>query len=475
MYSSDRFPLLSSSFLFTFLLINIQFCRLNNIVFHHSSRPDAFVAHCPSIFSNPNTILWLERGPLQQALLDLFLSLGGHMEFNSTIIDIEPHIDGTLIAKIASGATCNGSYIVGADGVNSRVRKYLYTLSPPKKAANRCPFMEIAPFRFFNSSVSLARKITGRPQREAWEVSQTPWTALYGITKPLPDHLLTGDEKEDGGAGYMHWYLRDVPGAYSTYSLQGGRVFWICYQQEARRKGESFSRLEAEATMNTYSNVPYCTALPIRPGQDPVEYERYRADRSTYFHEITSRSERIGKVRLTHTAFREISNEAKSIVLIGDAAHAMNTFNGQGAGMGIEEGLVLCIGLLRSAWANMELRGPVDQDMLGIRYFEAQRLARSERVTNLGWWTAVGIMGNWWWLRKLRDVVLARVLAEPTPAKLEKQRKAKIAAVDAPEENCFGRKKKKPAPGNWLFDHQIHLESEAEFWESVRAAAAYKK
>lgn len=454
--------------------VNISFFRLNNIAFRHSSHPDAFVAHCVGIFRNPHTIIWVERGPLQNVLLERFVSLGGHIQFDSVLVEIETHVDGTLIVKLASGVTCNGSYIVGADGINSRVRKHLYTVSPPKKAPSRCPFMEIAPFNFFNSTVSFFRKISGYPQREAWEVSQTPWTALYGLTKPLPDHLLTGGEKGEGGVGYMHWYLRDVPGAYSTYSLQGGRVFWVCYQQEPRNKAdESFTKLEAEATMNTYLDVPYCTALPIGPGEDPGEYENYRAGKSTYFREITSRSERIKKVRLSHTAFREISNKAKTIVLIGDAAHAMNTFNGQGAGMGIEEGLVLCIGLLRSAWANKEFRRVVNQDMLGIRYFETQRLARSEKITNFGWWTAVGIMGNWWWLRKLRDMILARVLSGPTPAELERQKYWRGRfVVDEPEKHCLGKRREKSdkPPGNWLFDHQIYLESEADFWESVRVA-----
>lgn len=399
------------------------------------------------------------------------------MQFNSTLVGIEIHLDGTVMVRLESGAICNGSYIVGADGVNSCVRKHIYTVSPPKKAPSRCPFMDITPFSFFSSVVPFFRKITGCPHREAWEVSETPWTALYGLTRPLPDHLLTGGDNGEDGVGYLHWYLRDVPGAYSTYSLQGGRVFWVCYQQEPRNKVGPFTTLEAEATMNTYSDAPYCTALPISPGENPAEYENYRAGKSTYFHEITSRSERIKKVRLSHTAFREISNKAKTIVLIGDAAHTMSTFSGQGAGMGIEEGLVLCIGLLRSAWANKQPRVVVSQDMLGIRYFEAQRLARSKKVTDFGWWTAVVMMGNWWWLRKLRDLSLARVLARPTPAKLESQKIEKgRRVVDNPGMNSLGNKKaEKKEPndtlGNWLFDHQIYLESEADFWESVRVAA----
>lgn len=397
------------------------------------------------------------------------------MQYNSTVVDIQSHIDGTLNVRLSSGSTCNGSYIIGADGVNSRVREYLYTISPPKKAPSRCPFMEMAPFSFFNPAVSFFRKITGRPQREDWEVSQTPWTALYGVTRPLPGRLLSGGELGEDGVGYMHWYLRDVPGAYSTYSLQGGRIFWICYQQEPRNHNESFTRREAEATMNTYSNQPYCSALPIDPGEDPIEYQLYCDERSAYFHDITSRSERIGKVRLTHTFFREISNKEKTIVLIGDAAHAMNTFNGQGAGMGIEEGLVLCMGLLRSAWVSQAFTRPVSQDMLGIGYFEAQRLDRSERITNLGWWTGVGIMGNWWWLRKLRDIAVARALAQPTPTELRRQEN-EGANGDREGRNFFGRKKKKTRPiGNWLFDHKINLESEEEFWECVRIAAENPK
>lgn len=461
MYPPGSFPLLLFKKIQLTLFFSFPFPRLNNIVFHHSSRPDSSVAHCVGIFPDPHTILWVERGQLQQLLLDVFVALGGHMQFNSNIINIQPHIDGTLNVRLSSGSTCNGSYIIGADGVNSRVREYLYTTSPPEKPPSRCPFMDMVPFSYLNSAVSFFRKFAGRPQRESWQVSQTPWTALYGITRPLPGRLLGGDELEGDGVGCMHWYLRDVPGAYSTYSLPGGRVFWICYQQEPRSGDEYFSRRDAEATMNTYSHMPYCSALPIEPGENPAEYELYREERSTYFHDITSRSERIGKVRLTHTIFREISNKEKTIVLIGDAAHAMNTFNGQGAGMGIEEGLVLSMGLLRSAWVTQAFTRPASQDMLGISYFESQRLDRIEKITNLGWWTGVVIMGNWWWLRKLRDMFVARALAQPTPSELRRQEDEGINA-DRLE-------------SNWLFDHTINLESEEEFWESVRIAAENPK
>lgn len=44
-------------------------------------------------------------------------------------------------------------------------------------------------------------------------------------------------------------------------------------------------------------------------------------------------------------------------------------------------------GLPRSRWTSKELKVVANEDMLVIRYSENVHLERSEKVTDLGWWT----------------------------------------------------------------------------------------
>lgn len=458
----------------------LTLCRLNQIVLHHSSHPDKFLVHAKNIFPNTHTVLWVERGPLVDILLDHFYALGGRIDYDSEVVNIDRHPDGAVVITLSTNRTCVGEYIVGADGIHSNVRKWLYIASPPKQAPRHSPLWEMKLFGLLAPLVYYFEKFAGgkESRQRAWEAIPTPWTALYGITTRLPDHLLTGGEEGPNATGTMHWYLGDVPGAYSTNSLQNGRVFWVCYQNEPLPTYTYYTEREAKETMHAYSNSPYCTTLPSKDGTMPAEIGLSGISKKAHFQDIYSRSEKIMKVRLHHTFFYEISDRLKRIVLIGDAAHPMNTFHGQGAGMAIEEGLVLCNGLLRAAWAGRQSRLTVDENLVGIRYYEDMRMKRNERVSNLGWWFGMGIMGDWWLLRKVRDVALAWALRGPTPSQIETERER--ARVERDErfgvKTLVGNKlrsrvqedwRRERTPRNWLFDHVIEVEDEGAFWANA--------
>ncbi|KAH8146727.1 uncharacterized protein LAJ45_09101 [Morchella importuna] len=429
---------------------------INRIIIHHDEDSEKVFSHANNIFPDPKTIQWVERGPLQNLLLERFEKLGGAIVFESSVNDISVCPDGDLVAILSNGQSCAGDYIIGADGVNSNVRKYLYTKYPPTKAPSRCPMGELWPYNILRPLSSLVHILTRAKKPEVWEASPLPWTALYGITSPLPQRLLTGGETGEGALGTMHWYLRGVSGCYSTCSLQDGRVFWVCYNSEPVSKGTYFTAEQAEENRKSYDAAPYCSAIPNENGEVPVG----DAEKNTKFQEITSRSERIKKVRLHHTMFYEISNPAKNILLIGDAAHAMSTFRGQGAGIGIEEAVVLCNGLLRSAWQAKEPDLEASPEMVGIGYFEKLRMERSERITSSGWYFGFAVMGDWWITRVIRDRFLRIALKTPTPHQSEEEERRAGAGND--NEDGANRRKR---PTNWLIDHQVNVDTdERKYW-----------
>ncbi|KAI5838182.1 hypothetical protein DFP73DRAFT_531330 [Morchella snyderi] len=392
---------------------------INRIIIHHDEDSEKVFSHTNNIFPDPETIQWVERGPLQNLLLKRFEKLGGVIVFESSVNDISVCPDGALVAILSNGQSCVGDYIIGADGVNSKI-------------------------------------LTRSKKPEVWDASPLPWTALYGITSPLPRHLLTGGEIGEGALGTMHWYIRGISGCYSTCSLQDGRVFWVCYNSEPVSKGIYFTAEQAEENRKSYDAAPYCSAIPNENGEIPVG----DAEKNTRFREITSRSERIKKVRLHHTMFYEISNPAKNILLVGDAAHAMSTFRGQGAGIGIEEAVVLCNGLLRSAWQAKEPGLEASPEMVGIGYFEKMRMERSERITSSGWYFGFAVMGDWWITRVIRDRFLRVALKAPTPHQSMEERRVGAGSVDGDGAN------RKKGPTNWLIDHQVNVDSdERKYWD----------
>lgn len=66
----------------------------------------------------------VQRRQFDQLLLDCYLQAGGEMQ-HDTLVGIEEPGDGRVVTTMKSGAQVECRYLVGADGANSRVRKYL--------------------------------------------------------------------------------------------------------------------------------------------------------------------------------------------------------------------------------------------------------------------------------------------------------------------------------------------------------------
>ncbi|KAF8243583.1 FAD/NAD(P)-binding domain-containing protein [Wilcoxina mikolae CBS 423.85] len=362
--------------------------------------------------SDPESLLTVERSGLVSLLLSRVLEAGGHVEWDRRLVAMNPDATGVSV-EFEHGEKAHGDLVVGADGVHSTVRRLLYTQLP-----------SLPPVFGINL---LTRFLF---PRETWQAKPTRWSALYGISKQLPNHLLTDD-------GTMHLYtLPGSPGAYATYSLPSNRLFWICYESSS----PSDSLGDAEFSRQAFTHLPY---------------------RAGTFGEVMEGSEKIRRVRLFHTVFEHICNREENVVLIGDAAHPQATFVGQGAGRGLEEGVELCNALLRGCWK--EGKG-------GVGCFVENAKERSRRVADMGWWAGVAVMGDWCVIRWVRDVVLWWI-ARGERKRREEGRKRRKERVGNPDGAVEVRRKKDK--GSWLFDYRPCVITEEEFWDRRNRSEQY--
>jgi 2-polyprenyl-6-methoxyphenol hydroxylase-like FAD-dependent oxidoreductase len=359
---------------------------------------------------DPTSLLTVERGKFVALLLRLVAEKGGSVQWGRKVIDVVSDSEGVEVHFLGAESRC-GDLCVGADGTWSGVRRALYSR-------------------------------TGHAEH-AWRPQPTRWTALYGIS-PV-----------DGPEGMLRLYLRHgKPGAYATYSLAHGRVFWICYESSTPSPAPPH---DAEQTITEFSSLPYGTET---------------------FGEVMQRTGKTRKVRLWHSVFDTISDSHGKVVLIGDSAHPQTTFVGQGAARGIEEGAELLRGLLRLAWG---AKGEFCGEEMGVGFFVSAAKGRSRRVARTGWWAGAAVMGDWWWSRWIRDAVLWWI------SRAERKREEKIKA--AKEKKGYGgtledgkekravtkpqrtaQKDQQKRQKHWLLDYHVPSETEAEFWEGIRAA-----
>lgn len=79
-------------------------------------------AQCEICFNNPIRIV--QRKNFDHALLQQYLSIDGKFQ-QDALLQVEEKNDGHIIASLKSGESITCQYLIGADGSNSRVRRYL--------------------------------------------------------------------------------------------------------------------------------------------------------------------------------------------------------------------------------------------------------------------------------------------------------------------------------------------------------------
>jgi hypothetical protein len=249
---------------------------------------------------------------------------------------------------------------------------------------------------------------------EPWQPCPTNWIATYGISvinstnsNPSPQQqpsVHAGDTPPPvADSGAAHLYLHPhKPGAYATYTLPGERQFWIRYEYSSQSD-----------TLTSYQPI---------------------------------------KKRLFHRVFSKTSNAEGTVVLIGEAAHPMTTFLGQGGCRGIEEGVELLNGLLRQSWATGK---EVDENLVGVKWFVDQGMERSKLVAKISWLLGFFVMGDWRILRWTRDRFL-RFFA------CQYNGEDQSGDCDRDRDEDEGEQKK-----NWLFSYSPVIQTEDMFWKSV--------
>ncbi|KAI5854468.1 hypothetical protein BZA05DRAFT_473062 [Tricharina praecox] len=375
---------------------------------------------------DPESLLTVERGKMVRALLDRLQELGGVVEWDHKLSSIcTDESTSTVEAVFSCGRRATGSLLVGADGTWSSVCH-----SIPQPHAPLSPPWSLPILRLLRSPLLLFRS-----KEEAWMPQPTRWTALYGITPPLPDHLVTP-------YGALQLYVRDgKPGAYATYSLGGNRLFWICYES-SRPSAAAFSGEDAERTRDEFKSAVYGSEGGFTLGD-------------------VMKDSQMMKVRLWHAVFENVRDGR--VVLIGDAAHPQTTFLGQGAGRGIEEGAELRRALLRKAWGG-EGAG------VGVSGFVDGARTRGRDVAEMGWWAGCTVMGDWWWSRKARDWLLRYLAWDERRYKERCARKREEAKAKAKDKSpALATVKPVKRQENWLLDYCVPVETEEDFWLAQKA------
>jgi len=363
------------------------------------------------------SFLTVERGKMIATLLRRLGELGGRVAWEHKLVGFTTDASRSHVeVAFAGGARATGSLLVGADGTWSTVRRGL-----PQPHAPLLPPWSLPLLR-------LLSPLLRRRADDAWMPQPTRWTALYGISPPLPSRLITAH-------GALQLYMRaGRPGAYATYSLAGGRLFWVCYESSAPSR-TPFSACDAERARDEFAGAVY--------GED--------ADGTLA--DVVTGSGRIAKVRLWHAVF-ENTSDGRAVLLLGDAAHPQTTFLGQGAGRGIEEGAELRRALLREAWGATGVG-------VGVAGFVDGARRRGRDVANGGWWAGCLVMGDWWWSRTARDWLLAYLSWR------EKRTRRTAGGTTAPP----SVEPRKPRD-HWLFDYCVPAETEEEFRTAQRLLRA---
>ncbi|KAA8908782.1 hypothetical protein FN846DRAFT_651380 [Sphaerosporella brunnea] len=343
---------------------------------------------------DPTSLLTVERGKFVALLLRQLQRRGALVNWDRKVIGVLSAPDGVEV-RFRDAPSVTADLCVGADGTWSGVRKALYS---------------------------------GRP---AWLPKPTRWTALYGIS-PV----------EESATEMLRLYLRrGAPGAYATYSLSRGRVFWICYESST----PSSPLGDPEETLREFEYLPYGPA--------------------GFGHVINRAETTPRKVRLWHTVFATTADVHGVVVLIGDAAHPQTTFVGQGAARGIEEGAELRRHLLRAAWA------PEHSLRAAVTAFAQASAPRSRRVAGAGWWAGAAVMGDWAWSRWARDAAVRWIVRAERKRQQQQQQQQVHARIRAAKGNP-SRKQRQNKREHWLLDYRVLVETEEEF---CRARAAQQQ
>ncbi|KAI8817490.1 uncharacterized protein EV422DRAFT_226867 [Fimicolochytrium jonesii] len=278
-------------------------------------------------------LLTIERGLLQQILLKHAQESGVDVQYNKkvTSITVDKRSE-TVFITFSDGTTETGSMLIGADGAHSITRKTMYSLLG-----------------------------TPEPPMRTRGIS-----TLYGISAPIPQIPL----------GHTQWVM-GTNEIWGTWALANHKTFWFIneYEPEKVKEGQWFDDADVEATKKRFEDRWF-----------PVEGVGR-------FGDVMRDSDRCIKVGLWEKSYEHVHAADGKIVLMGDAAHPMVPFAGQGANTAIEDAVTL---------ANLLLSPAASLPTIAEAY-AAQRIPRTKKIVDFAGLTGTLQMGGGGVVRRVRD------------------------------------------------------------------------
>lgn len=270
--------------------------------------------------SSKRTNMHIARQSLRLALLE---QLGGHdkVEWNHQLVNFKEDESGRVdLSFLVEGETRNAKadLLVGADGIRSAVRNLLIG-------------EEITPLRYLDCIVILGI---------------CPLSALKNIESPLLDSATVFQTANGNERIYI------MP--YDSESVMWQLSFPMSEEDAKMLSAKGTKALKEEAIIRT----PWHDPIPqILEGTLEAQISGY----PVYDREILS---------------PELLEKGKQVTLIGDAAHPMSPFKGQGANQALLDALALARGIARgcrpmSNWREIGIRKSV------LSEFESEMLERS--------------------------------------------------------------------------------------------------
>ncbi|ODM14402.1 hypothetical protein SI65_10137 [Aspergillus cristatus] len=242
---------------------------------------------------------WLvHRAHLHDGLAVVAKRLGAVIHINSRVVSLDYQAGGEVTLKTQKGDTYQFDLCVGADGVNSIVRRTLFPDVRPDAKTTNCAYRAVIPYERIRQD-AIAKEIIQKQTMEVWM----------------------------GDNAYI-----------ITYPINGGEVFNLVLSHHRPEK--------------LYATQPDVAIEELRDeykGFDP------RIKRIVDMIPETSRWP-----LLVTGPLKSWSSPQKNIVLMGDAAHSMVNHMAQGAATSMEDGAFLakCVGAV--ARGNLSLREAIN-------------------------------------------------------------------------------------------------------------------